>query len=83
MSEPEVHGLDTAVGKARTHRVWQRRFVPFNVYTEKKVLQKLDYMHNNPVKRRLATSPGDWPWSSWRFYYLEDRSTLEMDRLDR
>ncbi|HXJ96309.1 MAG TPA: transposase [Terriglobia bacterium] len=36
------------------YRVWQRRFVPFNVYTEKKRLEKLDYMHHNPVKRRLS-----------------------------
>jgi len=63
------------------YRLWQRRFVPFNVYTEKKRLQKLDYMHNNPVKRGLVSSPGEWPWSSWRFYYLEERSLLEMDRL--
>jgi putative transposase len=62
-------------------RVWQRRFVPFNVYTERKRLQKLDYMHNNPVRRRLVASPADWPWSSWRFYFLGDGSLLEMDRL--
>lgn len=30
--------------------------------------------HNNPVKRGLATQPGDWLWPSWRFYYLEDSS---------
>ena len=64
------------------YRLWQRRFVPFNVYTEKKFREKLEYMHNNPVKRGLVASPGDWPWSSWRFYYLGDTSLLEMDRLD-
>ena len=61
-------------------RVWQRRFYPFNVYSEKKRLQKLDYMHGNPVQRRLVSSPDQWPWSSWRFYYLEDASVLAMDR---
>ncbi len=63
------------------YRVRQRRFVPFNVFTEKKRLEKLNYMHNNPVKRRLVASPAEWPWSSWRFYYLGDTSVLEMDRL--
>ncbi|MGI0079880.1 MAG: hypothetical protein ACRECH_09665, partial [Nitrososphaerales archaeon] len=62
------------------YRVWQRRFVPFDVYTEKKTLEKLDYMHNNPVKRRLVAVAGDWAWSSWRFYCREDGSILEMDR---
>ena len=28
------------------------------------VRQELDYMHNNPVTRGLASSPEDWPWSS-------------------
>ena len=61
--------------------VWQRRYVPFNVFTEKKHMEKLDYMHSNPVQRRLVSSPDQWPWSSFRFYYLNDSSVLTMDRL--
>ena len=49
-------------------RFWQRRYYDFNVYSEKKLREKLDYMHGNPVKRRLVCHPGDWPWSSWTFY---------------
>jgi putative transposase len=45
------------------YRLWQRRFFPFNVYSEKKRRDKLDYMHNNPVKHGLVKAPGDWPWS--------------------
>ena len=52
-----------------------------NVWSEKKRLEKLNYMHNNPVKRRLVNSSGEWPWSSWRFYFLEDASLIAMDRL--
>jgi len=63
------------------YRLWQRRFYPFNVFSEKKRQEKLNYMHNNPVKRGLVTTPGDWPWSSWRFYFLQDASILRMDRL--
>jgi putative transposase len=63
-------------------RVWQRRFVPFGVFSEKKTREKLDYMHQNPVRRRLVASPADWPWSSWRFCNLGEKSILEMDRLD-
>jgi putative transposase len=62
-------------------RVWQRRFYDMNIWTEKKQLEKLDYMHNNPVVRKLVDQPGDWPWSSWRFYFLEDESVMAMDRL--
>jgi hypothetical protein len=38
-------------------------------------------MHHNPVKRGLVSSPGDWLWSSWRFYFLHDASVLRMDWL--
>jgi transposase len=58
----------------------RRRFHPFNVYSEKKRLEKLNDMHNNPVKRGLLVHPGDWPWSSWRFYYRGDPLLLAMDR---
>jgi REP element-mobilizing transposase RayT len=51
------------------YRVWQRRYVPFNVFTHKKQMEKLDYMHHNPVTARLVASPDQWPWSSFRFYY--------------
>jgi hypothetical protein len=50
-----------------------------NIWSEKKRLEKLNYMHNNPVKRGLVAQPGDWPWSGWRFYYLGDWSLLAMD----
>ena len=73
--------LPPSVHDESRYRVWQRRFYPFNVYSEKKRLGKLHYMHNNPAERGLVSSPGEWPWSSWRFYFLQDASILAMDRL--
>ena len=61
------------------YRVWNRRGYDMNIWSEKKRLEKLAYMHNNPVKRRLVNNPGEWPWSSWRFYNLGDASLLSMD----
>ena len=49
-------------------RFWQRRYYDFNVYSRRKLREKLDYMHANPVKERLVRDPRDWPWSSWSFY---------------
>ena len=72
--------LPGTVHRPSTHRVWQRRFYDLNVWSEKKRLEKLDYMHANPVKRRLVSSADQWPWSSFRFYYLEDSSMVAMDR---
>ena len=50
-----------------------------NICTPKKRDEKLNYMHNNPVQRGLVKERGDWPWSSWRFYFLNDTSLLAMD----
>jgi len=46
----------------------QPRFYDFNVYTSKKWKEKLDYMHTNPVERKLVRNPGEWVWSSFWFY---------------
>ena len=45
---------------AERRRFWQRRYYDFNVYSERKLREKLDYMHQNPVKRRLVIHPRDW-----------------------
>jgi putative transposase len=71
---PSVHGDST-------YRVWQRRYVPFNVFTHKKQMEKLDYVHHHPVTARLVTSADQWPWSSFRFYHWNDSSVLTMDRV--
>jgi putative transposase len=73
--------LPSTVHSDSRYRVGQRRFVPFNVYAERKRLEKLHYMHSNPVRRKLVSSSDQWPWSSFRFYYLGDSSVLTMDRL--
>lgn len=68
----------------RGHRysLWQRRFYDFNLYLPEKLKEKLDYIHMNPVRKGLISSPSDWKYSSFRNYYLEDNSILIIDRLD-
>jgi len=60
---------------------WQRRFYDFNVWSEKKLKEKLDYMHQNPVDRKLVQHPKDWPWSSWSFYAKGERGLIAIDVL--
>ena len=48
--------------------VWQKRFYDFNVWTERKRIEKLRYIHRNPVKRGLVSQPEQWAWSSFRAY---------------
>jgi putative transposase len=59
-------------GETERAPFWQTRFHDFNVRTEKKRVEKLRYMHRNPVKRGLVAESEDWRWSSYRFYWLEE-----------
>jgi putative transposase len=54
--------------RASPLRFWPRRFYDFNVWSLKKRVEKLHYMHMNPLKRKLVAHPKDWPWSSYSFY---------------
>ena len=47
---------------------WQERYYDFNVWSERKFVEKLHYLHRNPVKRGLVARPEDWDWSSFRHY---------------
>jgi putative transposase len=40
--------------------IWQKRFYDFNVRTEQKQIEKLRYIHRNPVKRGLAEKLEQW-----------------------
>ncbi len=46
----------------------KRRLYDFNVWSSKKLSEKLEYMHANPVKRRLVRHPKEWVWSSYLFH---------------
>ena len=56
--------------RGKKHEVWQGAFDGKECRTEKFVLQKLHYIHNNPCSKRwkLASSPIDYLHSSARFY---------------
>ena len=60
-------------------RFWQPRFYDFNVYSSRKVREKLDYMHANPVKRGLVKNPGAWMWSSFLFYERGEAGLVRID----
>lgn len=57
--------LSVSVQQGRTC-FWQKRYYDFNVYTDEKRIEKLRYIHRNPVTRELVTQPEDWKWSSFR-----------------
>jgi putative transposase len=58
---------------------WQARFYDFNVYSDGKRKEKLNYMHANPLIRKLVKHPKDWPWSSWSFYAQREAVLVRID----
>jgi len=67
LRRPRRKQKDQPLVSAPNH-VWQARFYDFNVWTERKRVEKLRYMHRNPVKRGLVSEPQQWSWSSFRHY---------------
>jgi putative transposase len=60
--------------------VWQKRFYDFNVFTARKRIEKLRYMHQNPVKRGLVQEPEQWLWSSYRSYALGETGAVRINQ---
>ena len=58
---------------------WQARFYDFNVWTTKKRVEKLRYMHRNPVKRGLVDAPEQWRWSSYRHYSFDEAGPVQVN----
>jgi putative transposase len=71
--------------RSGTGRFWGQRYYDFNVFTEGKRVEKLDYMHWNPVKRGLVEKMGEWPWSSYGCYRTgeQGRVHIETTGMDR
>ena len=63
---------------ARPQHIWQKRFYDFNVWTARKRVEKLLYMHRNPVTRGLVASPELWRWSGFRAYAMGERWASEV-----
>jgi hypothetical protein len=42
-------------------------------------VEKLRYIHRNPIKRGLVAKPEDWQWSSYRHYQTGMRGTVEIE----
>lgn len=58
---------------------WQARYYDFNVWSEKKFIEKLRYIYRNPVHRGLVARPEDWQWSSFRHYASGEIGVVEIE----
>jgi putative transposase len=68
-----------AIGDEFSGRFWQSRFYDFNLWSQQKEIEKLKYMHRNPVVRGLVVSPEDWRWSSYRSYAYAEAGLVRIN----
>jgi putative transposase len=74
-----LQSLKLSVSKRLAPRpFWQTRYYDFNVFTHNKRVEKLKYMHRNPVTRGLVERPEDWSWSSYSHYLLDDPGPVRI-----
>ena len=59
--------------------VWQKRFYDFNVWSERKRIEKLRYIHRNPVTRGLVEEPDQWRWSRFRAYFYGEQGVVKVN----
>lgn len=60
------------------YKFWQHHNHPIELWSEKGIKQKIDYIHNNPVESGFVTKPTEWKYSSAR-NFEEDHTILEID----
>lgn len=63
------------------HKVWQDSFWDVNVFTDRFLRQKLNYIHRNPLRAGLVETPDAYPYSSYRNYMFDDETLIEIDRI--
>ena len=75
-------GTPVSGAQVQPDRFWQARFYDFNVFTEHKRIEKLRYIHRNPVERELMSSPEQWRWSSFRWYLYGETGPVRINDTD-
>ena len=86
VSEPASISLATVIGalkrsvskQSTESPFWLPRYFGFNVFSNEKRLEKIHYIHQNPVRRELVTRPEDYPWSSFRNYVLHEPGAVTV-----
>jgi putative transposase len=75
-----IQAIKLSVARRRAERpFWLSRYYDFNVFTESKVTEKIDYLHRNPVARGLVAHPQEWKWSSFRHWFTGEEGTVQIE----
>ena len=56
------------------YEFWERTNMPKMIKSEEYLLQKIRYIHANPVRKQYVKNPEDWVWSS-----ANNESTIKLE----
>ncbi|HZQ68073.1 MAG TPA: transposase [Terriglobales bacterium] len=89
LSEPEQDTLAVALKSLKQgvsrHLIgdaahfWQKRYYDFNIRSDSQFVEKLRYIHRNPVKAGLYERPEGWEWSSFRHYASSCEGRVQIE----
>jgi REP element-mobilizing transposase RayT len=68
--------------RGNRYKVWQEGFHPIAIDTIDLYQQKLDYLHDNPVRKGFVERAEHWKYSSARNYILDDHSIMKVECLE-
>jgi putative transposase len=67
--------------KRPTHRFWMDGSgYDRNIISQKALINSVNYIHNNPIRKGLVTKPEDWKWSSFREWHDLESSYRIIDK---
>lgn len=66
--------------KSSDYQVWQEGYHPQQITSEEMFAQKLEYIHQNPLRANLVDNPEDWEYSS-ASNYINGKGILNIDPL--
>ena len=63
------------------YKVWADGYDAREIYSPGFLQQKVSYVHHNPCQMhwRLAEKPEDYPWSTARYYLLDQPAVIPID----
>ncbi len=68
ITQPDLLNEYYVGSKDRKYQIWERNPLTVNIWDEGIIIQKIEYIHQNPVKAGLCTYADEYRYSSASFY---------------
>jgi putative transposase len=74
-----LKGESSKLLKGARAKFWQTRYYDFNTFTTGKFVEKVRYIHRNPVTRGLVERPEEYRWSSFNHYATGELRKIQIE----